>query len=235
MPIPSRPFWVTSGENRSKSKGNTFKQDDEPANPNDGDCWFSPDDGQVYYYYDGEFINKIPPPSYGYTIAQVSFERINFAASDGGATMKGNLSYSRSSSGGCNSSEYGFCMGGQAAAESTYIDRFAFPFDSGNASHVGNISASRRIGGACNCSTHGYTMGGEYPNNTNISTIDRIIFPFNSGTASHVGNTSTATRQNGEFNSSQHGFVFGGYTSPQLMVLPLEELRVQHILQQLIE
>jgi len=223
MPIPSRPFWVTSGNKRSKVKGNTNVQNAMPTTtPNDGDCWFSPDDRDVYFGYNGEFINYFPV-TYGYVAggrassgsAISSIERFEFPFDSGVTTIKGNLSTNReNNSTGCNSSQYGFHCGGRISSGNfaSIIDRLEFPFDSGNASHVGNLSGSKIQSGLCNSSQNGYVMGG-HTGTSRITTIDKFIFPFNSGTASHVGDLTAQLYLLGACNSSTHGYSLAGYSS----------------------
>jgi hypothetical protein len=144
-----------------------------------------------------------------------SISRITFPFDSGNADDVGKLSGVRRTGGGCNSSEHGFCLGGEPSnnTTTTIIDRFAFPHDSGNATHVGNLSAGMRVSAGFNSSSHGYSTGGQLDGAGIISTVDRIIFPFASGTASHVGNLTQATYAPSACNSSDHGFVCGGSLS----------------------
>ena len=159
---------------------------------------------------------------YGYAMGGVdgsnhfsTVDRIIFPFDSGTATHVGNLSGSRCATYGCNSSNYGYCMGGWDRSNSNYcfstIDRITFPFDSGIATHVGNLSGGRSSAAGCNSSNYGYCMSG-YDGSNRLSTIDRITFPFDSGTATYVGNLSGSRRNAAGCNSSNYGYSMGGYS-----------------------
>ena len=176
---------------------------DEPINPNPGDMWLDKTANVVkvrtmnnqWANASGGFIGWGPGSNYGYNMGGhngsdyiSTIDRITFPFDSGTASKVGNLSGSRSYSAGCNSSNYGYCMGGYTSVYFSTIDRITFPFDSGTASAVGNLSGSRTYSTGCNSSNYGYNMGGY--NGTVTSIIDRITFPFDSGIASVVGNLS---------------------------------------------
>jgi len=148
---------------------------------------------------------------YGYSMGGDStIDRITFPFDSGTATHVGNLSGSRHYAAGCNSSNYGYCMGGGEGSNFySTIDRITFPFDSGTTTHVGNLSGARRDAAGCNSSNYGYSMGGM--DGGNCTTIDRITFPFDSGTATHVGNLSGTISDVVGINSSNYGYSMGGY------------------------
>jgi len=156
---------------------------------------------------------------YGYTMGGhggsnnlSTIDRIIFPFDSGTAIHVGNLSSVRRENGGCNSSNYGYAMGGNISDYLSIIDRITFPFDSGTATHVGNLSSAKTWVIGCNSSNYGYCMGGN--GESNYSTIDRIIFPFDSGTATHVGNLSSARRDGAACNSSNYGYAIDGYNTP---------------------
>ena len=62
-------------------------------------------------------------------------DRIDFPFNSGTASNVGNLSISNYLVSGCNSSNYGYCMGRNSS-----INRVLFPFDSGTSTNVGNLS-----------------------------------------------------------------------------------------------
>jgi len=138
-------------------------------------------------------------------------DRITFPFDSGTATHVGNLSINRGWSAGCNSSNYGYCMGGYGLNAVSIIDRITFPFDSGTATHVGNLSSTNRNIAGCNSSNYGYIMGGyDEINHNHYSTIDRITFPFDSGIATHIGNLSGSKFAPDCCNSTNYGYSMGG-------------------------
>ncbi len=138
-------------------------------------------------------------------------ERITFPFDSGTATHVGNLSGSKNIAVGCNSSNYGYTMGGRDGSNIlSTVDRFSFPFDSGTSTHVGNLSGSKTYNVSCNSSNYGYSLGG-FSSGNYLSTVDRITFPFDSGTASHVGNISGSRAFfHTSCNSSNYGYACGG-------------------------
>lgn len=90
--------------------------------------------------------------------------------------------------GGCNSSQYGYSMGGYATSPtySSLISRILFPFDSGTASDIGSLSSARYGSECVNSSICGY-CGGGYDLNY-YSQIEKLSFPFDSGITQVVGN-----------------------------------------------
>ncbi len=116
-------------------------------------------------------------------------DRIAFPFNSGVALHVGNLTMAFYALAACNSSSYGYSMGGFDGVNIiSIIDRITFPFNSGTASRVGNLPSFKAHITGCNSSNHGYNMGGVI--GPFISSIDRITFPFDSGTATYVGNLS---------------------------------------------
>ncbi len=70
-------------------------------------------------------------------------ERIIFPFASGIASNVGNLSGSKYSTSGCNSTNYGFSAGGYRSSYLSIIDKIIFPFDSGTANNIGNLSQSK--------------------------------------------------------------------------------------------
>jgi len=141
-----------------------------------------------------------------------TIDRITFPFDSGTAAYVGDLNNNKDISAGCNSTNYGYYMGGYDDGSNylSTIDRITFPFDSGTATHVGNLSQGKYGMGGFNSSNYGYAAGGHLPGL--ISTIDRITFPFDSGTATYVGNLSNSRCHAGECNSSNYGYIMGGYS-----------------------
>jgi len=146
-----------------------------------------------------------------------TIDRITFPFDSGTATHVGNLSIAASTSGGFNSSNYGYAIVSNVPSNNfgtvpTIINRLTFPFNSGTATHVGNLySGTVDPGGSCNSSNYGYMLGGhDYSGQSNnISYIGRVTFPFNSGNAVHVGNLACQTNVVGSCNSSNYGYSMG--------------------------
>ena len=137
--------------------------------------------------------------------------RFSFPFSSGTMEKVGNLSGSIVSNSGCNSSIYGYSIGGYVTSSRSVMYRISFPFDSGTAPSNGNISGIRNGGSGFNSSTHGYSAGG-HNDSSHISIIDRIAFPHDSGIASTNGNLSLARNYSSGFNSSMFGYISGGWT-----------------------
>ncbi len=217
----------------------TFVQNTEPSTKYSGDVWIRPGkQSKLVWSRDKwnrpfwkDVVSKIlwgAGCEYGYVCGGLIYDesyinysiidRITFPFDSGTASHVGNLSGSRYSGVGCNSSNYGFSLGGHTYDSShinySTIDRITFPFDSGTASHVGSLSGSRYVGAGCNSSNYGYSLGGKiYVSSTNnFSIIDRITFPFDSGTATYVGNLNGSRSVRAGCNSSNYGYSLGGST-----------------------
>lgn len=87
--------------------------------------------------------------NYGYlpggqidTAYSSTVDRITFPFNSGTSTVTGNLTISVYGQGGCNSTNYGFSMGGYDESYYFNVERITFPFDSGTASLVGSLSSS---------------------------------------------------------------------------------------------
>ena len=147
----------------------------------------------------------------GFTTYFTGIQRVDFPFSSAVALQVGNLQTSKNNySSGCNSSNYGYVMGGH---ELSSIRRFDFPFQSGIAEVAGDMT-DKMDAASCNSSQHGYSMGGYDATSVDVISVDRITFPFSSGTASVVGNMLGAKRGLTGCNSSQHGYAIGGNSGP---------------------
>ena len=209
-----------------KSKGLQYKQNVAPSNPEAGDTYYNKDESNIYIRGDSEWKHVLPIPGtgpgsdYGYSMAGKNdtssistIFRLTFPHDSGTASHIGNLTGSRSNyQSACNSSDYGFCAGGQVGAAISIVDRILFPFNSGTATHVGNLNDYDGDGGnGFNSSQHGFSIhnsSGSYS-----SYINRITFPFDSGTANKVGNVSTSGINKICFNSTEYGYSSGGTAS----------------------
>lgn len=140
-----------------------------------------------------------------------SIQRLNFPFSGSGSIV-GNSINSCEAQGMFNSSNQGFCLGGQISSNTlSYIEKFDFPFE-GDTIFIGNLSGSFLINGCCNSENHGFTFGGYLGGDNASSSIQRILFPYNSGNSIVVSNLSNSKRYSGGSNSSNHGFSFGANT-----------------------
>ncbi len=141
-----------------------------------------------------------------------TLDRMQFPFDSGIVSQVGCLSETKSSTSGCNSSNYGYVCGGKSSSTRTsVIDRITFPHDSGTATAVGNLSGTRSELSCNNSSQHGFTIIGTPSSGDRVSIIDRFEFPFDSGTASKVGNLGTSLGSACGNNSSQYGYNYGGY------------------------
>jgi hypothetical protein len=223
----------TNQEGGLFARGFTFTQTNTPTvNIKIGDTWMNPNTGLSKVYNRNKTWRQIdlnslngPGSEFGYVcggdiggLFLSSIERIAFPFDSGTASLVGNLSGSRFGFVGCNSSNYGYTMGGNNGSSTSTIDRITFPFDSGTASKVGNLSGTRYAPAGCNSSNYGYSMGG-YNGSAYISSIDRITFPFDSGTASKVGNLSGTRYAPAGCNSSNYGYSMGGYISSSASII----------------
>jgi len=119
-------------------------------------------------------------------------------------------------SAGCNSSNYGYLIGGFDSPSPRIslftVKRFDFPFQSGNAITVGSTTGKYKAAGF-NSSQHGFAAAGFIRSPAAFySNIDRITFPFDSGGASNVGNLTGERYNVSALNSSNQGYVIGGET-----------------------
>lgn len=179
-----------------------YYQDDDPSNPKEGEIWYRPS-AQSSYLYNGTIWKTVRGSEYlggkygfiagGYEASPIyvsTIDRVTFPFDSGTASLVGNLNESKGNNAGCNSSNYGYVMGGYSTSLTlSSINRITFPFDSGTASAVGNIANSDANGTGHNSSQHGYYVGGE----VTASSVQRFSFPFDSGTASIVGNMATTS------------------------------------------
>lgn len=120
-------------------------------------------------------------------------DRMTFPFNSGTSSVVGNLSSSVGNVASCNSSLYGFLMGGATNGGNyiklSIIQRFTFPNNSGSAVTKGYLSGPRFNNAGLNSKTDGYSC----TDNAATSAIDKIIFPFESGVSYFVGNLSTST------------------------------------------
>lgn len=93
-------------------------------------CFNSSQNGYIAGGYD---------PMAGNRISTIS--RIAFPFSSGVSTDVGNLAYNLFNSAGCNSTQYGYTMGGvNSGVKTSSISRILFPFNSGIAVEIGTLS-----------------------------------------------------------------------------------------------
>ena len=140
-----------------------------------------------------------------------SIERIEFPFLPGQSTIvSAHMSASRAFVAGCNSSMYGYIIGGEEGdspiAPVTKIERIQFADDS-TSSVTGNLNTSRYSSAVCNSTRFGYAMGGIKNSIGNgTKSIERFEFPFSSGVAVAVGNLSSTRFNNTGLDGTQFWF-----------------------------
>jgi len=135
-----------------------------------------------------------------------AISRLSFPFDSAVASNDTRLSSKRFCSASCNSSTFGYAMGGREDSNFlSTIDKIEFPFDSGTATSVGNLTALYGNGyeNGCNSTIHGYSLG-----LNSSSSIDRIEFPFDSGTAVNVGCLSGLKRYGGGTDGTDFSSMF---------------------------
>ena len=165
-------------------------------------------------------LNSTPVSSYlgvnygysagGYNGSYLStIQRMQFPFDSGTASIVGNLTYSLTTSSGCNSTQYGYICGGTYGTNVSIIHRVSFPHNSGSASTTGTLNDYIANGGSgMNSSNYGYIIRDSLT--SYASYINRITFPFDSGTASRVSTKATKISAPGNCNSSTYGYMMGG-------------------------
>ena len=171
---------------------------------------------------------------YAATYMTKNIQRITFPFTSGVANVTAELADYHTSSGGLNSTTYGYVIAGlqTSSTPNSNIEKFAFPFNSGTANVVGIIggSSSRRSNPfSFNSSAHGYLSGGFYTGTSNYSDIQRFEFPFDSGATIQVGFITSAITVNrgsgASCNSSTHGYMMGGVSSTSYPTINLQRLQ----------
>ena len=146
----------------SKKYGGVYAQGVAPSNPIDGDTWYDTVNKALMSYSlaDNHWYTLSSSwaigSNYGYNMGGLStsyisnIDRITFPFNSGTSSVVGGLSIGKYQSAGCNSSNYGYCMGGSnATVYLSSIDRITFPFNSGTSSAVGNLSGTRYFSAGC--------------------------------------------------------------------------------------
>jgi len=137
-------YYLTQYINTSKVSRLTFPFDAGPAVTQSGTLlaaknWGISFNSSHYGYHCG-----------GINVASITNKKVirfTFPFSAGPAIDVGDLSDNRFGGAGCNSTNYGYCMGGRTAVNKSIIDRLAFPFDSGTAINVGNLPLAKKNAG----------------------------------------------------------------------------------------
>lgn len=155
-----------------------------------------------------------------------SIERITFPFSSGSASVVGNILGSRSHSSACNSSLYGYSIGGYSSDVNiySYVERILFPFNSGTSSHNSLMARTGFYNTSFNSSQHAYTCQLTSSSVSTISTIDRFLFPFNSGVATVVGNLKYSSTYGSGLNSTKTGYILGGFSGDTLAFVDVQEI-----------
>lgn len=211
------------------SGGMEYIQPIAPSNPVTGMTWCDTSvDPYSYKVYTSdstwmviEFLSQgVPGSNYGYLLGNSTIERITFPFDSGTSISVGTCNYVRLNPGGCNSSNYGYSLGGIDQISNSPIHRITFPFDSGASTIVGNTSSTVYINTACNCSTYGYAIGGSA---YIYKLIQDITFPFDSGSAGSIATLTNDSIEGAGYNSSTYGYSSGGF-NPSISISVVERL-----------
>lgn len=157
------------------------------------------------YYHDFDSVKRYYYTNYN-TLRTI--QRINYSI-EGNSVLVGNLSainytddqVGTFGGGSFNSSNYGYCLGGQGLST---IDKIDFSFDSGNSETIcalamndkdtSGVQATR----GCNSSEHGFAMGGHNEAyHLYLSNIDRLEFSFDDVCSNSGGYLSDTQKNRG--------------------------------------
>ena len=143
-------------------------------------------------------------------------EKINFPFDDSLSYKISTLETSKKNGSACNSSTFGYFMGGvNSLSKSSIIERLNFCFDTASTQASGNLTIPLSFNSSFNCSTYGFTIGGEYENNGPkfYDKIERISFntdTFNSNVSYTLSEQKSRTNC---MNSSRYGYIVNGYNT----------------------
>jgi len=147
-------------------------------------------------------------------------EKLPFSISSGTAADIGDLSSSRTSTSGQNSSVDGYTSGGYeppSVAPTSTIDKFPFGISSGTAINVGDLSEAKyQTTTGQSSKTDGFTTGGVGPVSP-LTTIEKYPFSISSGTATDVGDLGPGADQRSAAagsSSTTDAFTAGGLAPP---------------------
>lgn len=179
--------------------------------------------GYLAYASDPDGPNAVCNSSiYGYNMGLHSeslktqaIDRIVFPFDSGTSEYIGNLYESKVNAMGCNSSSFGYFMGGSdnnsGSNISDKIQRFEFSFDSGTASYIASFANTRNKSGSVNSSLYGYvTYGRSGTTSTYLTTISRISFSFIQSPTIVYNTLSDTSDGSSSFNSSKYGYCIVG-------------------------
>ena len=150
----------------------------------------------------------------GFHIMQYStLTRFTFPLNAGISEKVGEMSGSRYSCAGCNSSTHGYMCNGKNLYDPvngftkslSNVERFEFPLDSGTSIHLMNLNIERSNSCSFNNSKYGYVAGG-----SGFSSIERFTFPGQSGGFIAETKLSKGISYPSANNSSLYGYVCGG-------------------------
>lgn len=185
------------------------------------DTWFNPTTGYVKVYLNNLWRYYIGPNGYvsggiygmfaGGSNSSSLVEQIVFPFNSGVATQLNNLAVGCNISGACNSSQFGYILGGYITDFISTIQRYSF---NGIASLTSNLPQNICNNAAVNSSIHGFCFGGNYPTgSTSASFISRMTFSSDSVNAINRGNLQLASHTSASFNESSHGYAIESYQS----------------------
>ena len=132
-------------------------------------------------------------------------------ASDGNATIVGNLSEAKHSVAGGSSSTHGYACGGNNSGHSDMVERYAFASDGNAVDTTQNLLVGIRVPTSSNSTTHVYVAAG-HNGSGYINTIQKFAIDSSSH-STDVGDLDSATGNAAGTSSTTHGYMHGGYPS----------------------
>ena len=200
----SPPTWSSAAE--------YYSQATAPSTPGNGAIWYDTDDGAVYVYAGGQWVQvndsvlvNINRGLFGGGDAgspSATIDNVNISAI-GNATSFGSLSLARSGISACSSNTRGIFGGGTSGASSNVIDYVTIATP-GNATDFGDLTVARSSLAACSNGTRGIFGGGSGPSNV----IDYITIAT-TGNALDFGDLTAARSGLAACSNGSRG-VFGG-------------------------
>jgi len=132
-------------------------------------------------------------------------------ASDGNATIVGNLSEAKHGVAGGSSSTHGYACGGNNSGHSDMVERYAFASDGNAVDTTQNLLVGIRVPTSSNSTTHVYIAAGHNAS-AYINTIQKFAIDSSSN-STDVGDLDSATGNAAGTSSTTHGYMHGGYPS----------------------
>lgn len=206
-------------------KSNIFRyvqpSDQLPSNPKNGDFWWQTNGGKICRFANGQWScdprlfkgadTALLPLIYLSDFTS-KVMKVNFPFDGVNYSSVGNLTSSTLMYGctGCNSSIFGYFLGGQYPVNTPQNLMNKMNFATGlNATLIGNLTTSRCFNPSPNSSTFGYMMGGAIGLGSSVSSIERVMFAVD-GNSYICGNLPIAKSGLAYFNDAVSGFSICG-------------------------